>query len=151
MNFCTNPPRFSLACFCRFCSKLFLWSSPVLRSRSWSRSRWNRNFLLEPEPKFFLARLRLRRKSYKNHKFFILKFEVDFKITISLLFTLKNLLMIIYVFKKHENFLKTMKIVEFFLMIWGKLSELEQEFLRSWSRSWSRTKMDRLRNTGLYL
>jgi hypothetical protein len=59
--------------------------------------------------------------------------------------------MIIYVFKKHENFLKTMKIVEFFWItgIWGKLSELEPEpeFLTSWSRSWSRTKMDRLRNT----
>jgi hypothetical protein len=43
-----------------------------------------------------------------------------------------------------------MKIVEFFLIIWGKLSELEPEpeFLTSWSRSWSRTKMDRLRNTG---
>jgi hypothetical protein len=59
--------------------------------------------------------------------------------------------MIIYVFKKHGNFLKTMKIVEFFLIIWGKLSELEPEpeFLTSWSRSrnWSRTKMDRLHNT----
>jgi hypothetical protein len=46
-----------------------------------------------------------------------------------------------------------MKIVEFFLIIWGKWSELElepePEFLASWSRSrsWSRTKMDRLRNT----
>jgi hypothetical protein len=41
-----------------------------------------------------------------------------------------------------------MKIYEFFLIIWGKLSELEPEpeFLTSWS--WSRTKMDRLRNTG---
>jgi hypothetical protein len=70
------------------------------------------------------------------------------KITISLLFTLKNLLMIIFVFKKHENFFET---VEFFLIIWGKWSELEpepeQEFLTSWSRSRSRTKMDRLRNT----
>jgi hypothetical protein len=61
--------------------------------------------------------------------------------------------MIIYVFKKHEIFLKTMKIVDFFFIIWGKLSELEPEpeFLTSWSwsrsRSWSRTKMDRLRNT----
>jgi hypothetical protein len=55
--------------------------------------------------------------------------------------------MIIYVFKKHEFFLKTMKIVEFFIIIWGKLSELEPEpeFFTSWSRS--RTKMDRLRNT----
>jgi hypothetical protein len=71
------------------------------------------------------------------------------KITISLLFTLKNLLMIIYVFKKHKNFLKTMKIVEFVLIILGNLSELEPEpeFLTSWSRIWSRTKMDRLRNT----
>jgi hypothetical protein len=51
--------------------------------------------------------------------------------------------MIIYVFKKHENFWKTMKIVEFFLIICGTLSELElePEFLTSWSRSWSRTKM----------
>jgi hypothetical protein len=59
--------------------------------------------------------------------------------------------MIIYVFKKHANILKTMKIIEFFLIIWGKLSELEPkpEFLTSWSRSWSRTKMDRLRNTGV--
>jgi hypothetical protein len=66
-----------------------------------------------------------------------------------LLFTLKNLLMINYVFKKHEYFLKTMKIVEFFLIIWGKLSELEPEpeFLTSWAQSRSRTKMDRLRNT----
>jgi hypothetical protein len=57
--------------------------------------------------------------------------------------------MIIHVFKKHENFLKTMKIVEFFSIIWGKLSKLEPEpeFLTSWSRSWSQTKMDRLRNT----
>jgi hypothetical protein len=57
--------------------------------------------------------------------------------------------MIIYVFKKHENFLKTMKIIEFFLIIRGKLSELElepePEFLTSWSRS--RTKIDRLRNS----
>jgi hypothetical protein len=43
--------------------------------------------------------------------------------TILLLITLNNLLMIIYVFKKHE----TMKIVEFFLIIWGKWSELEPE------------------------
>jgi hypothetical protein len=57
-----------------------------------------------------------------------------------LLFTLKNLLMIIYVFKKHENLLKTMKIVEFFFIIWGKWSELEPgpEFLTSWS--WSRSR-----------
>jgi hypothetical protein len=42
-----------------------------------------------------------------------------------------------------------MKIVDFFLIIWGKLSKLEPEleFLANWSRSWSRTKMDRLRNT----
>jgi hypothetical protein len=40
-----------------------------------------------------------------------------------------------------------MKIVEFFLIIWGKCFELdpEPEFLTSWSRS--RTKMDRLCNT----
>jgi hypothetical protein len=35
--------------------------------------------------------------------------------------------MIIYVFKKHEILLKTMKIVEFFIIIWGKFSELEPE------------------------
>jgi hypothetical protein len=42
-----------------------------------------------------------------------------------------------------------MKIVEFFLIIRGKWSELEPEpeFLTSWSRSRSPTKMDRLRNT----
>jgi hypothetical protein len=72
-----------------------------------------------------------------------------------LLFTLKNLLMISYVFKKHKFFLKTMKIVEFYLMVWGKLFELEPEpeFLTSWSRSrsWSWTKIDRLRNTAGYL
>jgi hypothetical protein len=39
-----------------------------------------------------------------------------------------------------------MKIVEFFLNIWGKWPE--PEFLTSWSRS--RTKMDRLRNTDSY-
>jgi hypothetical protein len=66
-----------------------------------------------------------------------------------LLFTFKNLFMIIYVFIKHDNFLKTMKTIEFFFIIWEKLSELElePEFLTSWSRSWSRTEMDRLRNT----
>jgi hypothetical protein len=44
-----------------------------------------------------------------------------------------------------------MKINDFFIIIWGKMSELEPEpeFSTSWSRtrSWSRTKMDRLRNT----
>jgi hypothetical protein len=61
--------------------------------------------------------------------------------------------MIIYVFQKHEIFLKTMKIVDFFFIIWGKLSELdsepEQELLTSWSqsRSWNKTKLVRLRNT----
>jgi hypothetical protein len=61
--------------------------------------------------------------------------------------------MIIHVFK-NMAFLQTMKIVEFFFITWGKLSELEPEpeFLTSWSRrrsrSWTRTKMDRLRNTG---
>jgi hypothetical protein len=41
--------------------------------------------------------------------------------------------------------LETMKIFEFFLIIWGKWSKLEPEpkFLTNWSR----TKMDRLRNT----
>jgi hypothetical protein len=52
-----------------------------------------------------------------------------------MLFTLKNLLMIIYVFKKHEIILKTMIIVEFFWIVWGKLNEPEPH------------KMDRLRNT----
>jgi hypothetical protein len=44
--------------------------------------------------------------------------------------------MIIYVFKKHEIFLKTMKIIELFLIIWEKFAELEPEpeFLTSWSR-----------------
>jgi hypothetical protein len=36
-----------------------------------------------------------------------------------------------------------MKIIEFFLIIWAKWSELEPEFLTSWSL----TKIDRLRNT----
>jgi hypothetical protein len=35
--------------------------------------------------------------------------------------------MVIYVFKKHENFLKTMKIVEFSLILSGKWSEQEPE------------------------
>jgi hypothetical protein len=45
------------------------------------------------------------------------------------------------IFTKFE----TIKIDEFFLIIWQKWSELEPEpeFLPSWSR----TKMDRLRNT----
>jgi hypothetical protein len=47
----------------------------------------------EPGIKIFI-------KCYKNPKFIILKFEVDFNITIWLLLTLKNHLMIIYVFKK---------------------------------------------------
>jgi hypothetical protein len=36
-----------------------------------------------------------------------------------------------------EIFLKTMKIIEFFLIIWGKLPELEpeSEFLTSYIRS----------------
>jgi hypothetical protein len=57
------------------------------------------------------------------------------------------MIMMMMVFKKHKNMLKTMKIVEFFLIIWGKWSELEPEpeFLTSWSQS--PTKMDRLRNT----
>jgi hypothetical protein len=80
----------------------------------------------------------------KTLNFSYLSLKLTLKITTSLIFTgtLKNLLMIMYVFKKHEFFF-TMKIVEFFLIIWGKLSELEPEF----STSWSRTKMDRLRNT----
>jgi hypothetical protein len=53
--------------------------------------------------------------------------------------------MILYFFKKHAHFLNNMKIVEFFSIIWGKLSELEPE--PEFSTSWSRTKMDRLRNT----
>jgi hypothetical protein len=72
--------------------------------------------LLEPGIKILI-------KCYKNPKFFILKFEVDFK---------NHNLVAIYFeepfddhlcFKKHDNFLKTMKIIEFFLTIWGKLSE----------------------------
>jgi hypothetical protein len=47
--------------------------------------------------------MKILTKCYKNPKFFLLKFEVEIKITISLLFTLQNLF-IIYVFKKHENF-----------------------------------------------
>jgi hypothetical protein len=43
-----------------------------------------------------------------------------------------------------------MKIVEFFLIIRGKWSELEPEFLTSWSRSWSSTKIDRLCNTAFF-
>jgi hypothetical protein len=44
-----------------------------------------------------------------------------------------------------------MKIVEFFLStgIWGKWPESEPEFLTSWSRRRSRTKMDRIRNTAI--
>jgi hypothetical protein len=44
-----------------------------------------------------------------------------------------------------------MKIVEFFLKIGGKWFELEPEpeYLTSWSRSWSHTKMDRLCNTAI--
>jgi hypothetical protein len=49
-----------------------------------------------------------------------------------------------------------MKIVEFFLIIWGKWSEqhgagagIFTSWSRSQSQSWSRTKMDRLRNTAL--
>jgi hypothetical protein len=43
---------------------------------------------------------------YKNPKFFILKFEVEFKNYNAMLFSLKNLLILIYVFIKHENFMK---------------------------------------------
>jgi hypothetical protein len=42
-----------------------------------------------------------------------------------------------------------MKIVEFFLFIWGKLSELKPEL--EFFTSWSRTKKDWLRNTGIHL
>jgi hypothetical protein len=44
-----------------------------------------------------------------------------------------------------------MKIIGVFLIIWGKGAEVETEpeFLTSWSRG--RTKMDRLRNTGIFL
>jgi hypothetical protein len=42
-----------------------------------------------------------------------------------------------------------MKIVEFFSMLWGKLSELEPE--PEILTSWIRTKMDRLRNTAKLL
>jgi hypothetical protein len=51
-------------------------------------------------------------KCYKNPKFFILKVEIDFKNNkfVTIYSNLKNLLMIIYFFHKHENFLKTSKI-----------------------------------------
>jgi hypothetical protein len=124
----------------------------VLRSRRWSR--WSSNFLLEPEPKFFWPGCGA---GYVNSSKMLQKpqifhtYGIDFKNHNFVAIYLKNLLMIIYVFKKHENYLKTMKIDEFFLIMWGNLSELEPEpgFLTSWSRSWSRTKMDRLRNTDI--
>jgi hypothetical protein len=49
------------------------------------------------------------------------------KIPISLLFPLKNLLMIIYAYKKNMKIVETMKIIEFFLILGGKWSELEPE------------------------
>jgi hypothetical protein len=112
---------------------------------------------LEPEPleqqlfagagaKVFLAQLRVCKflqNVTKTLNLACLSFKLTLKITISLLFTLKNLLMIIYVFTNMNFFVKTIKIVDFFLIIWGKLSELEPEFFTSWSR----TKMDLLRNT----
>jgi hypothetical protein len=93
----------------------------------------------------FLSMLRSRVlnsfKMFQKPKIFRTKIKILF------LFTLKNLLLIIYVFKKHEKFLKPFKF-EFFLIIWGKWSEPEPEFLTSLSRS--RTIMDRLRNTDKY-
>jgi hypothetical protein len=50
-------------------------------------------------------------KMLEKPKIFILKFEVDFKNHNFV--TLKNLLMIIYVFKKQENFLKSCKLFNF--------------------------------------
>jgi hypothetical protein len=43
-------------------------------------------------------------KCYKNPKFFILKFEVDFKNHNFVAIYFKNLLMTIYVFKNMKNF-----------------------------------------------
>jgi hypothetical protein len=68
--------------------------------------------------------------------------------------------MIVFGFQKQEIFWKPWKFLIFFENIWGKWSkpgaeifdklepEPEPKFLTSWSRSRSRTKMDRLRNTG---
>jgi hypothetical protein len=50
--------------------------------------------------------------------------------------------MIIDISLKNIKTFEPMKIVKFFCIIWEKWSK--PEFLRSWSR----TKMDRLRNTG---
>jgi hypothetical protein len=57
--------------------------------------------------------------SYKNPKFFILKFEVDLK-NHNFVAIYFYLLMIIYFFLKNEHFFKTMKIV-FFLNYMGKI------------------------------
>jgi hypothetical protein len=113
----------------------------------WSRGR-RQSFFFDPE-----TGVKILIKCYKNPKFFIFKFEIYFKNHKLIAIYFKEPfddhlpVPVRYVFKKHKNLLKTMKIVEFFLTIWGKLSELEPEpeFLISWSRS--RTKMDRLRNT----
>jgi hypothetical protein len=48
--------------------------------------------------------------------------------------------MIIYVFKKHDILLKTMKIVEFFLVIWGKWSKLEPHKNGPAPQRWLRSK-----------
>jgi hypothetical protein len=58
-------------------------------------------------------RLWLRSRVCKFTTNVIKTLKLSFKITILLLFTLKNLLMIIYVFKKPENFLKTWKSYNF--------------------------------------
>jgi hypothetical protein len=90
----------------------------------------------------------------KSSKFVIIRFEVEFTSFFSWLFTLKNLLMIIYglkdmkMFKNRENFRifpkKTRKMVGA-----GAKAGLEPDpkFLKRWSRSQSRTKIDLLRNT----
>jgi hypothetical protein len=61
--------------------------------------------LLEPEPKLFWPGYggKFLKKFTKTQNFSYLSSKLTLKITISLLFTLKNLLMIIYVFKNHEN------------------------------------------------
>jgi hypothetical protein len=80
----------------------------------WSRSRSFFYPALAPGMKVLI-------KCYKNPKFFILKFVGDFKNHNFLALYFKQPFYDhLCLFKKHENFLKTMKIVEFFLIIWGQ-------------------------------
>jgi hypothetical protein len=83
----------------------------------------------------------------QNPKFFTLKFEVELKITILLVLTLKNLLMIICVYKKNMKIFETMKIMEFFKNFMRKTARAGAgpDFLTCRSRS--RTKMEWLCNT----